>query len=123
MKRAAIKVLYRQVTWLGLEVHAFWRQVSARAELLRISYIYPDRVTGKFRLGTGEFKAAYLANNTTGPIATHQPFTLKRLFTGLNSYAVCSLMKAGNSKTASDLHTQSCCAAGQHRFKFLHFRD
>src|ERR1700753_2362652 len=100
MKCPAIKILDHYVTWLGLQVHACWCQVSARAELLRVGHVNLRSVAGKFRLRTGEFKTARFPNNTTASIATHEPFTFKRGGTRLNKDPIRGLMKVRNGNPA-----------------------
>src|SRR5580698_4851345 len=122
MSCPAVELQHHQVTWLRLEVHPCGCQVPAWTELLRVGKVNLSRVAGKFWLRTGEFKTARLANNTPASIATHKPFTLKRLVTGVNSHLVLGLMKVSNGKPTLDSYTQGFCAASQHRFKLLQFR-
>src|SRR5882757_2286721 len=98
MSCPAIKLEHHQVTWLRLEVHACGCQVAAGTELLRVDKVNLSRVAGKLWLRTGEFKIAELANNTPASIATHEPFALKKLVAGLNSYFVRGLLKVSHGK-------------------------
>src|SRR5580704_12092402 len=98
MKCPRVKLLDHQVTWLGLEVHACCSYVSARPELPGVDKVNFSSVAGEFRLRTSEFKTAGLADNTTAAIATHEPFTFKRLVTCPDSYSVRALMKANSCK-------------------------
>src|ERR1700729_3520783 len=106
MKCPAIKLLDNHVPWLGLEIHACWRHGSALAELLRVGNIDAGSVAGKFWFGTRKFKTARLSHHAAASIATHQPFTFKRLVARLNSNLIFCLMEAGNGKPAPDHYTR-----------------
>ena len=83
----------------------------------------PERVAGEFRLRSGEFKTARLANNAAASIATHEPFRFEKMIAGLNRHPILGLLKVSNCEPALDFDTQGFCAASEHRFKLLHFRN
>src|SRR5580692_10943115 len=107
MKCPAIEVLYRQITWLRLQVHSFRCHVSAWFELLGGGRVNVSRIAGEFRLCTGEFKTAHLANDASASIATHEPLALEGLLTCLDCNSVLALMKVSDGEPTPDFYAQS----------------
>src|SRR5580658_10714162 len=106
MKCPTIEVLDIQIARLRLQVHASWCHIPAGFEFLRVENINLGRIAREFRLRTGKFKAARLANDTAASVTTNEPFGLKRGFIRHNSYAGFGLMEAGNGHPTFDLYTK-----------------